>query len=309
MALSEARGLFQQAVLQSGAGHNGISATTAAQIAGDLLERLGVTPGDATALSQVTSEQLLAVQVELTNEVMNSGKIDLYGDPGATAMMFQPVYGTHVLPQRPIDAIRSGSAADVAVLTGTTMEESLVFVVAMQAMFGEDKLHQLTASLFGDNEHGDAVIESYRSARPDKPGHEVIAAIETDRIFRVPAVRLADAQAAHNPNVWMYRFDWRTPVFGGLLGACHALELAFVFNTLGNPLAAMFAGPEAPQSVADVMHRAWIAFANTGNPGHADLPAWPQHTPATRPTMLFASSCIVMEQPNADELDLWEGVL
>ncbi|MGB8861300.1 MAG: carboxylesterase/lipase family protein, partial [Ilumatobacteraceae bacterium] len=302
MALPDARGLFHRAVPQSGAGHNGIGAATATHIAADLLARLGVAAGDADALASVTSEQLLEAQAALTAEVMTSGKIDLYGDPGATAMPFQPVYGTPVLPQRPIDAIRAGSAAGIAVLTGTTMEESLVFVVAMQAMFGDDKLHRLAASLFGDEAHGNSVIEAYRAARAGKPGHEVIAALETDRMFRVPAVRLADAQAEHDPNVWMYRFDWRTPIFGGLLGACHALELPFVFNTLASPLAAMFAGPEAPQGVADAMHGAWVAFASTGNPGHEGLPAWPRYTLSARPTMLFAPECTVVEQPNADEL-------
>ena len=309
MALPEARGLFHQAVPQSGAGHNGIGAETATLIARDLLARLGVAPGDAAALAAITSEQLLEAQAALTAEVMTSGKVDLYGDPGATAMPFQPVYGTAVLPQRPIDAIRAGSAADIAVLTGTTMEESLVFVVAMQAMFGEDKLHKLAASLFGDETHGNAVIEAYRAARAGKPGHEVIAALETDRMFRVPAVRLADAQAAHNKNVWMYRFDWRTPVFGGMLGACHALELAFVFNTLSSPLAAMFAGPEAPQPIADAMHGAWVSFVTTGNPGHEGLPQWPRYTPSQRATLLFDVAPAVVEQPNAEELALWEGVL
>jgi para-nitrobenzyl esterase len=309
MALPEARGLFHQAVPQSGAGHNGIAAATATLIAGDLLARLGVAAGDADALAAITGEQLLEAQAALTAEVMTSGKIDLYGDPGATAMPFQPVYGTPVLPQRPIDAIRAGSAADIAVLTGTTMEESLVFVVAMQAMFGEDKLHTLAASLFGDEARGNAVIEAYRAAGAGKPGHEVIAALETDRMFRVPAVRLADALAAHNDNVWMYRFDWRTPIFGGMLGACHALELPFVFNTLSSPLAAMFAGPEAPQSIAEAMHGAWVAFVTTGNPGHEGLPAWPRYEPGSRSTLLFAGEHAVADNPNAEELALWDGVL
>ena len=309
LALPEAAGLFRQAIPQSGAGHNGVPAATASRIAADLLARVGVAPGDTDALAAVTAEQLLEAQMGLTNEVMTSGKIDLYGDVGATVMPFQPTFGTPVLPQRPIDAIRAGSAAGVDVLTGTTMEESLVFVVAMQAMFGDEKMHQAVASLFGDEAHGNAVIDAYRAARPDKPGHEAIAAMETDRMFRVPAVRLADAQAAHTPNVWMYRFDWRTPVLGGMLGACHALELPFVFDTLASPLASMFCGSEAPQPLADRMHGAWVSFATTGNPGHEGLPAWPRYEPATRTTMLFDTVCTTADRPADAELALWDGVL
>jgi carboxylesterase type B len=71
----------------------------------------------------------------------------------------------------------------------------------------------------------------------------------------------------------------------------------------------MFAGPDAPQSVADAMHGAWVSFATTGNPGHEGLPAWPRYDPMARSTMLFAPDCAVAEQPNESELALWEGVL
>jgi carboxylesterase type B len=162
--------------------------------------------------------------------------------------------------------------------------------------------------LFGDEARGTAAIEANRAARPGQPGHEAIAAMETDRMFRVPAVRLADAQAAHRGDVWMYRFDWRTPVFGGMIGACHALELPFVFNTLASPLAAMFAGGEAPQPLADAVHGAWVAFATSGNPGHEGLPPWPRYEPATRLTMLFGTEGTVVGT-NADELAIWDGVL
>jgi para-nitrobenzyl esterase len=309
LALPEAHGLFAQAIPQSGAGHNGLEAGIASKIAGDFLARVGVQPGDVEALLALSSEQLLEAQSAMIGELMTSGQTDLYGDPSAIAMAFQPTYGTPVLPVRPIDAIRAGAAAHVPVLTGTTMEESLVFVVAMAAMFGEDKLHQLAAELFGDREKGDAAIAQYKAARADRPAHEAIAAMETDRMFRVPAVRLADAQSAHNPNVWMYRFDWRTPVFGGLLGACHALELPFAFDTLTSSLASMFCGPDAPQSVADSMHAAWVAFVTHGDPSHAGIPSWPRHEPATRHTMHFALECTVSSQPNAAELALWDDIL
>ncbi|MFT4128130.1 MAG: carboxylesterase family protein, partial [Gordonia sp. (in: high G+C Gram-positive bacteria)] len=65
--------------------------------------------------------------------------------------------------------------------------------------------------------------------------------------------------------VFVYEFDWRTPVDN--LGACHALELAFVFDTLATNES--FTGPQPPQQVADDMHAAWVAFATAGDPGWA----------------------------------------
>lgn len=37
------------------------------------------------------------------------------------------------------------------------------------------------------------------------------------------------------------------------------------------------------------MHRAWIAFARTGDPNHPDMPAWDPYTKDTRTTMRFDS--------------------
>ena len=49
----------------------------------------------------------------------------------------------------------------------------------------------------------------------------------------------------------MYRFDWATPVFGGQLGACHALEIPFVFNNLEAAGSDMFVGGAATRDARD----------------------------------------------------------
>jgi para-nitrobenzyl esterase len=64
-------------------------------------------------------------------------------------------------------------------------------------------------------------------------------------------------------------FAWPSPVLGGRLGACHALQIPFVFDTLdlgrrqklGGAL-----GEHPPQQLADRMHRAWVEFATAGTP-------------------------------------------
>jgi para-nitrobenzyl esterase len=307
LAMPSAKGLFQQAVPQSGAGHNGVSAATASRIAGYMLEAVGVAAGDTQALLAVTSEQWLEAQVALTTELQTTRNAEKFGEVAGAAMPFQPTYGTAVLPQRPIDAIAAGAAADVAILVGTTMEESLVFVVAMAEMFNDVMVTMTMDAVFAGQ--GETALAQYRSTRPDAAPHEIVAAVETDRMFRVPAVRLADAQSAHNPNVWMYRFDWRTPTLGGIFGACHALELAYVFHTLDSDLAAAFNGPDAPRSLADAMHGAWVHFATHGAPGHSGLPEWPRYTATDRPTMSFDVQPGLLRQPNEAELALWDGVL
>ena len=125
-------------------------------------------------------------------------------------------------------------------------------------------------------------LETYRKARTER-GQPVepaalYMAIESDRIFRIPATRLAEAQSAQQPSTYLYRFDWESPALNGALGACHAVELPFVFGTHGGRGGEMFSGhgPEADAMAARTMD-AWLSFARHGSPSHDGLPAWPAY--------------------------------
>jgi carboxylesterase type B len=279
-------------------------------IGGHLLELLGIKPGDTDALAGVSSEKMLAAQKVLIDELTNTRDPGRFGEAAASAMAFQPTYGTELLPQRPIDAIAAGAAADIAVMTGTTKEEALIFLVDLKDMFNEELVSATMEATFGRaGKSGNEALELYRSNRPGAEPHELVAAVETDRMFTVPAIRLADAQSAHNPDVWLYRFDWRTPARGGQFGAHHFLELPFAFDQLDNPQAEGFLGDAKPRELAKATHAAWVAFATSGDPNNSLLPEWPRYDAQTRPTMLFDEPCRVERRPSAAELDLWEGVL
>jgi carboxylesterase type B len=62
----------------------------------------------------------------------------------------------------------------------------------------------------------------------------------SDLVFRMPAIRLAEGQVRLGAPVWMYRFDWESPAFGGVLGAAHAMVIPFVFNTLDVELSHLY---------------------------------------------------------------------
>jgi carboxylesterase type B len=98
----------------------------------------------------------------------------------------------------------------------------------------------------------------------------------------------------------MYRFDWPTPTFGGLLGACHGVEIPFVFHTLDAPGAIPFLG-EGPERlpIADTVHGAWVRFATTGDPG------WPRYDAARRATMRFDTASGVVDDPDRDLRSRW----
>jgi carboxylesterase type B len=136
----------------------------------------------------------------------------------------------------------------------------------------------------------------------------VALAIETDRFFRIPAARLADAQVAHCPETWVYQFAWRTPVRGGHFGACHFLEVPFTLDQFDNDVARGFIEDSAPPGLAEAMHGAWVAFATQGDPNIAVLPTWEHHDPTRRPTMVFDATCSRVDDPGGEERRLWDSI-
>ncbi len=99
----------------------------------------------------------------------------------------------------------------------------------------------------------------------------------------------------------MYEFAWNPPTFDGKLGACHALDVPFIFDNLDKKGFEGLMGTNPPQQVADAMHTAWVGFATNGNPG------WPQYEPSRRATMRFDVTSEVVEDPGSAERVLWEG--
>ena len=309
LATPRAKGLFRRAVLESGAGHNGLGAATATLIASHVLQELGVAAGDLDSLLAHSPEEVLAVQAKLNDELGATRDPARFGEASASAMAFQPTYGTDVVPQRPIDAIAGGVASGVDVLVGTTLEETLVFIVDLRDIFNEELVEATLDTVMNDSgRSGKDVLAVYRSNRPGAEPHELAAAVETDRMFRLPAIRLADAQSAHTPNVWMYQFAWPSTAAGGSFGACHFLEVPFVFDQIDNDQARGIAG-DPPQALADTVHAAWVAFAKSGDPHHPGLPEWPRWTAAERPTMRFDLRSTLVLDPAAAERVLWDGVV
>jgi para-nitrobenzyl esterase len=102
----------------------------------------------------------------------------------------------------------------------------------------------------------------------------------------------------------MYEFAWRSPVANGLFGACHALEIPFVFDTLDSGPTQMLGdllGDRPPQELASAMHSAWVSFMTRGDPG------WSEYELGRRQTMRFDTVSHVVADPRSAERSLWEG--
>jgi para-nitrobenzyl esterase len=149
--------------------------------------------------------------------------------------------------------------------------------------------------------NGSSAVPTYDGTRFARDG-DLLAAFVADLAYRTSAIRIAKAHVQQDARAtYMYEFAWRSPQFDGLLGACHGLEMPFVFDNLDKEGFEGLIGTNPPQQVADAMHTAWVAFARGGDPG------WPQYDLKLRMTMRLDTTSELVEDPRPAERVLWEG--
>lgn len=296
-----AQGLFRRAICQSGAAHPSLPPAAAQLIGQRLAERLGVA-ATREAMAAVPLERSLQAQAELSADLVASRDPQRWGAEVVLSMMpWQPVIDGDVLRSHPLDRIAAGAGADVDLMVGTNSDEWRLFLVpnALIQQITEPLLSGAIAA------YGLPVAEamvSYRAALPSASAGDLLAAIQSDWYIRIPAMNLADVHAtiAMTGSTYVYAFAWRSPQFKGLLGACHGLEVPFVFDTLGGGTE-LALGTSPPQRLADIMHAAWVAFASTGNCG------WPKYDSDTRAAMRFDTNSEVVGDPWSSARLLWEN--
>jgi para-nitrobenzyl esterase len=301
LAMPRAAGLFRRAIMQSGAAHPMMSAATARRVSGTLARKLGV-PATRDAIAAVPVDRVLDAQIEMDAELAADPDPRRWGQEVADSrMLWQPVIDGVILPAHPLDRIAAGAAAFVDVLIGTNTDEHRLFLAPSGAI--ERTTDEGLASAISTlGLPVDTTRAVYRSRYPDGSPGDLLAAIQTDWFWRHPAISLAEAHAAGISATYMYEFAWRSPQFDGLLGACHALEIPFVFDTLGLGTDGLW-GANPPQQLADAMHAAWVGFATDGRC------RWPQYDRVRRATMRFDVGSAVVDDPRAAERKAWEGVL
>jgi para-nitrobenzyl esterase len=283
-----ARELFHKAIAQSGA-PSARPLAFAVDVADKLAAALGVT---VAGLRDVPLQALLEAETTLSSK---SGR----------AILFTPVIDGTVIDGPPLAALGAGAAAGVPAIIGTNVDEWKLWAPTDRHSrdLTDEQLRRRLGKVLDSGV--DEVVATYETARSDRGEaarpNDLWFAIESDRFFRVPALRAADAQAGHQSATYTYLFEWGSPAMGGWLGACHGLEIAFVFGVQGRaPFAEFTGGGPAADALSEQMMDAWTAFARTGNPSTPALP-WPVHDPASRPTMVFGTESRVEAAPRETE--------
>jgi para-nitrobenzyl esterase len=261
---------------------------------------------DLDGLQEVSPEEIIEAQ----NKFFEQNPTNI--------LALRPLIEGESFPIHPLEAFQNGDCKDIDFMIGTNLDEMKMFT-AMEALAsmvsqGESALKGYLGMMGISPDKSEEIINIYKMAREGKYSTEpkdLFDAILTDVVFRIHTTRFLEAQTPHQSNTFNYMFAWPSPAMEGVLGACHALELPFVFGTLESPTFKELVVQITPETktISDKMMDAWIAFARTGNPNHGKIPEWPSYDAEKRATMVFGEECKVENALFDKERAAWDGLL
>ncbi len=302
-AMPAAKGLFHKVIAQSAPFIDPrINDITTKK----LMREFGLKRGDIDGLRKIPAEKIIEGQ----NKYFEKNAIDI--------LALRPLIDGDTIPIHPLKAFRNGDCKHLDFMIGTNLDEFKLFSALDPNAFNvsDSDMEKLLIGYLGtlgiDNDRSKLILNTYKEAREGKYStdpKEIMSALITDAIFRISTIRLLEAQSPHQPNTYNYMFTWQTPVLDGILGACHALELPFVFGNLDLPHMDNFVGKNTNKALSEKMMDAWIAFARTGNPNHEGLPDWSSYDTEKRTTMFFGDECKAVNAAFDKERTAWDGLL
>jgi para-nitrobenzyl esterase len=243
-------------------------------------------------LNDFTYEELVAAGRRASEILRESGQPAIRGT-GPT------VDGKYIV-QHPFEPAPAEFSKDKPMMMGTNLNE---FTYNDRALITPQTMEQVRATLaerYGE-ENVDKYIELYNEAYPqyDQPQDM----LTFDSFFRPGAIKQATRKSEQGgAPAYVYQFEWHSPVNDGSLGACHGMELPFMFNNIAMARP-MTGGGEEAYALADKISSAWISFIKTGDPNCEGLPEWAPYNPEDGATMIFDNTCRIVHNHDKELIE------
>lgn len=302
MAMPAAKGLFQRAIIQSGPFLRALPPDFSQRVAELTLAELGLSNAQVRELETIPVDRLSGAGTEAMKKVPKPRISVRNGYDWETAVGWGPTVDGRILPSHPFDPGAPLISADVPLITGTNLNESVNGVdhPDPRNMTAEEMNRRLSEAYGADAE---AIVAAYRQDYPKATPFDLYAAVSTAR-WRIPSFEQAARKAALGAApAYVYIYAWRTPVLDDRPGTFHAAEISFVFDN-AHICDHYSVGDPGALHLSSQMGAAWVSFARTGNPNHSALPYWPAYTADNRATMYFDVPCEVRHNPEGPGLKI-----
>ena len=197
-----------------------------------------------------------------------------------------------ILPEDVFRAYAEGKASDIDMLTGTNADEARywiqdvggypVFALAAPVLYRSVRESFIDA----DQRFADAFMDLQTE---DEPWD--LTEFFNELFFRVPAVSQAELHSGSGGRHYMYYWTKESEIEN--YGACHAVELAYVFNNLEDTI---YTGAPADKELAETVQEMWVSFAKTGDPS-TDRCEWLPYKAEDRMTMMLGDIVRMVSDP------------
>jgi para-nitrobenzyl esterase len=288
LIMPSAAGLFRRAIAQSFPG-TFFSPALAADIAVAIAAAAGI-PATTEAFAAADPAHLAAA-----SDAVVTSDHPRWAQASVSTVPFSPVVDGEVLPTTPWQALASGTARDVDLLTGHNRDEYRLFLEfeGLRGKVTQEMADRLIDGLVPGDGH-----KAYRAAYPEADAETLYEVVYSDWLFRMPTLHLAQAHAAGGGRTYLYELRFEA----GPLGSCHALDVPLVFGVTAE-LGQFLLGQEpsaAATGLGDLMRSEWTAFAATGDPG------WTPYSPGRRMTRVYDTESDVIPYPEVASMHIWD---
>jgi para-nitrobenzyl esterase len=266
MASPLSNGLFQRAIIESGAGFGPGRRLKDLEGAGEKL---------SAALGADKSADPIAELRKLSSEDLFKKSTAMAGSPmSGTGISFGPGADGWALPDDPSAIFAAGRQHNVPLIIGSNRDEGTI-LLAMLPVPSAQAYEGFMRRTFSDK--ADAVLALYPVSIAGDP-KKAVDIVFRDRIAAASRF-LADVNSKKNPDSFQYYFTRtsKNPKFEKY-GAFHAAEIPYAF---GGAMHGSNYFDARDWELAKTMSGYWVRFAATGDPNGPGLPEWPKYTEST----------------------------
>lgn len=290
LAMDGTLDLFQKIIMQSANPEAVFEKSKSNQYAKNFLECLNLNERDVEKLRSISCEELVLAEEELLKK---TGEITV----------FSPNVDGEYLKYRPAD-IQGIKKSSIPLLIGTNLNEWNFFYLTdpkIQKMDMEDVRKIIQMSFPGKK--ADMILNYYYNRQKSYPW-EIYCQFMTDTFFLLPTIRFVEKWISFDFPVFFYLFEWPSPYLEGKLGACHTLELGFLF---GNYDERFFGKGKEADELSRKMQDAWTSFARFGDPSCESIGEWPDYRKEKK-VMILGKECYLKEDPHREKVEFYSSL-
>jgi len=297
-----AKGLFQRAISESGAGltfadgkQSRYGFRPAEKMGLEFAQKCGAPEGagELAALRAMSVQDLL----KASSGFEAPKSLEFRAD----RMRFAPIVDGWVIPDDPMTLLERGQANSVPLIVGANGNEGSLFILTAALPKVSEEYRALLEKGFG-TQAAAILSELY----PASNLRRAVSDLTGDYLFVAPARYVARTMQHAKAPVYLYHFAHPTPgSMGKLLGAHHGAEIAYVLDNL--QLAPHRSSVD--ERIRDVLVGYWVQFAATGNPNRPGLPEWPAYDPAVDRCLFVNETIDTTQGLRKAKLDAIDGLM